>query len=277
MFSWVCPQCGREVPPSKTECPYCAERAQQAGVPPAPVQAMPPQAYPPPGGHAPPTWQPPAPPPPPAPVYQPPQQMSPQATQGFAPVQYAPQYAPPQPQYAQYPPQHQQPGQPTAWPPPQRKAAPPTWLVGGGFALALILVFGGIYYFMSRSDGASAPSAAKTAAAGGAAAAKGVSSPLQRSIEVTGLRFVTQGKNPAVKFLVVNHSGSVVVDLTGTVTVWAGTSRSDEDAIGTFNLNVDNVEGGGSKEMTAPLKTKVKAYAMPDWQNATAEVAITSP
>jgi hypothetical protein len=29
--------------------------------------------------------------------------------------------------------------------------------------------------------------------------------------------------------------------------------------------------------MTALLKTKLKPYEMPDWQNATAEVQITSP
>jgi len=26
MFTWICPDCGREVPPSYTECPDCAER-----------------------------------------------------------------------------------------------------------------------------------------------------------------------------------------------------------------------------------------------------------
>ena len=35
MFSWICPQCGRDVPPSKTDCPFCAERAKEA----APAQA----------------------------------------------------------------------------------------------------------------------------------------------------------------------------------------------------------------------------------------------
>lgn len=27
MFTWVCPQCGREVPPSENECPDCANRS----------------------------------------------------------------------------------------------------------------------------------------------------------------------------------------------------------------------------------------------------------
>jgi hypothetical protein len=37
MFTWICPQCGREVPPSYTECPDCAARGgdQAAAVAPA--------------------------------------------------------------------------------------------------------------------------------------------------------------------------------------------------------------------------------------------------
>jgi hypothetical protein len=206
-------------------------------------------------------------------VYQPPQAYSPQTTQNFPAQAFPTQGFQPQQYPQQYPPPPQQ-QQPVAWPPPQQEKAPPTWLVGGGFAVALILVFGAIYYFMSRGDSSSG-STAKAATAG--SAAKAVSSPLQRSVEVTGLRFVSSGKTPAVKFVVVNHSGSPLSDLTGTVTLWAGTSRSDEDSIGTFNLNADVIEAGGSKDMQAPLKTKLKAYEMPDWQNATAEVQITSP
>ncbi|HSW50124.1 MAG TPA: zinc ribbon domain-containing protein [Bryobacteraceae bacterium] len=28
MFTWICPQCGREVPPSSNDCPDCAEKAK---------------------------------------------------------------------------------------------------------------------------------------------------------------------------------------------------------------------------------------------------------
>lgn len=59
MFTWICPQCGKEVPPSSSECPSCAERRQQAAQPPQPPQ---PQAAP---HHQPP-------PPPPQPQAQPP-------------------------------------------------------------------------------------------------------------------------------------------------------------------------------------------------------------
>jgi hypothetical protein len=76
---------------------------------------------------------------------------------------------------------------------------------------------------------------------------------------------------------VVNHSAAPISDLVATVNLLAGTSRSDEDQIGSFNLNADVIPANGSKDMSAPLKTKLKPYEMPDWQNATAEVQITSP
>lgn len=56
MFTWICPECGREVPPHFTECPDCAERKLKAGAgavpetaaapPGTPVQPEPPRAVP---------------------------------------------------------------------------------------------------------------------------------------------------------------------------------------------------------------------------------------
>lgn len=43
MFTWICPKCGREVPPSYSECPDCAKQVPAAEQP--PVEA--PQALPP--------------------------------------------------------------------------------------------------------------------------------------------------------------------------------------------------------------------------------------
>jgi hypothetical protein len=148
-------------------------------------------------------------------------------------------------------------------------------MVGGGLAVALLLVFGGLYYFMFRSD--TSASAAPKATSASPTGAKEAANPLQKSLEVTGLRFTTEGQKSVVHFVVVNHSSAPISDLAATVTLLAGTSRSDEDQIGSFNVNADVIPANGSRDMTAPLKTKLKPYEMPDWQNATAEVQITSP
>jgi hypothetical protein len=104
-----------------------------------------------------------------------------------------------------------------------------------------------------------------------------VANPLQKYVEVVGIRMLTENKKPVVKFIVVNHSNAEVPDLEANVTLWASTSRSDEDSVGSFSFKVGNLGPNDSHEMTEPLKNKLKPYELPDWQNATADVQITSP
>src|ERR1051325_6706902 len=71
MFTWICPQCGREVPPAYNDCPNCSPQSVPPGNPvqPQPVEQRPiPQQ---PGAPRPVPAAPP-PPPPPAPEYAPP-------------------------------------------------------------------------------------------------------------------------------------------------------------------------------------------------------------
>lgn len=146
MFTWICPQCKREVPPSYTECPDCAARAagkmeplgdappQPVAPPPFPPQAQapPPQNYPPQGAPYPPYPYPPQQPPQGYPPQPPPQGYPPQYP-GYPPQQqyqypgYPPQQYPP----AGYPPQGYPQQPPPGYPPPpppesnQQFAPPP--------------------------------------------------------------------------------------------------------------------------------------------------------
>ena len=104
-----------------------------------------------------------------------------------------------------------------------------------------------------------------------------VSNPVQKYVEVVGIRMVTESKKPAVKFVVVNHSNAEITDLAANVTLWASTSRSEEDSVGSFAFRLKSLGPNESKELSEPLKTKLKMYELPDWQNATAELQITSP
>ncbi len=305
MFNWVCPRCGKEVPPSKTECPYCVNQPQQAA-PQAPApppgyqqQGYPPQGYPqqppqqayPPQGHpqqAPPpqaAWQPPAAPAPPH-SWQPPQQwvpLVPQAPPPQPPVYAAPPPPPPPQQHYAAPPVAHPPADYAAhaqapWPP--QKQGPPAWLVGGGVAVALLVVLGLAYYSMQPSSGKPEAPADKggsdKVAATSAAADKGPN-PLQKAVEVVGVRVVTQDKKPVAKIVVVNHSLAEITGLEATVTLWASTKRSEEDSVGTFQIKVASLAPNGSLEVSAPFTTKLKPYEMPDWQNLTADLQITAP
>jgi len=191
-------------------------------------------------------------------------------------------WAPPPPQYAppQHAPQQHAPQPPTTtWPPQPQPSGLPTWVMGVGIAVGLLLVFGLAYYFVERSgptNTAEKTGVAAPSAAGSAAADQKVTNPLQKYVEVVGVRMATENKKTVVKFLVVNHSASSVSPFSANVTLWAGTSRSDEDAVGSFTFKAETLEPYGSKELSAPLKTKMKAYEMPDWQNVTAELQIST-
>src|ERR1039457_5244846 len=136
MFTWICPQCGRDVPPAYNDCPDCSKKtaagggdqaAQPAGNAPAPPAQQP--YY----------QQPPQPPPP-----------------GY----YQPQHQPQQPQQQQ-PPQYYPP-QPQA-PPPQAYYAPqpapagrlnlPIWLMTILCTLAIGGVVFGIIWAVSSNRG----------------------------------------------------------------------------------------------------------------------------
>lgn len=145
-----------------------------------------------------------------------------------------------------------------------------------GFAAALLLVGGSIYYFFLRTPGG-APTEKTGIENPSNASHQNVTNPLQKYVEVVGLRMITEDKKPVAKFVVVNHSGTEIDDLAANVTLRASTARSDEDPVGSFSFKVSAIGPNDSKDLTAPLKTKLQMYELPDWQKTTADIEITSP
>ena len=277
MFTWICPQCGREVPPAYTECPDCTERAKAAGAQPpvqqpgAPGPQSAPQQQPQPAqqGYPPPPMAPPQ----PQQYYAPPQQQYGQPHQQYAPQQG--QYPPPQ----QYQPQHY--GQPPQYAqhPPHRGMNLPIWLMTVLFALAIGGVVGAVYWLLPSNHSSAGTGPAPSSAVESPAAKSGAkTNALQKHIEVAGVRFVVDPKKKGtmVKFVVTNHSDSEIQGLSGNVTIWGRTQKSEEDAQGTFTFTT-NLGPLESQELTVPVKTKLKIYELPDWQNITTDVQITSP
>jgi hypothetical protein len=232
MFTWICPTCGREVPPAYDACPDCAAR-EKAGGQPAQTAA-----------------QPSAPGPQGAPVAPP------------LPPAYAPPAVAPLPA-VQY-----------AAPPPH--AGLPTWLLAILFAFAFVGVGAGVYFAVQYFRGGT--QAASTPVETPAARNQLKQNPLQKYVEVSGIRFVeTPQHQTEARFVVVNHSGADITDLAGTVNIWGRTAKSEEEAAGSFSFKMPSLKPYESKEVVAPLATKLKPYELPDWQNASAEVQITSP
>ncbi len=257
MFTWICPQCGREVPPSASECPACAEARAAAERPPAPAA---PQPVPPQYQAAPQYAQ--APPPPPQ--YQ----------------QAAPQYAPQQPQY---PPQQQPVQQP--YPPAPPPAAPsyviqepkrglPSWLI----AMLVTAVIGGGLYGVYRFVGAPSSAPAKKAeleqVAAGAAGGSGI---YDKFIEVTAFRLLEDSnKKPKVRFTVVNHSNAPMSGLEMQVSL----GRRGEDSEPPFavvDAKIGSIEPNGTAEVELPIKTTLRVYELPDWQFIKGTFVVTAP
>lgn len=160
---------------------------------------------------------------------------------------------------------------------PEQKRSLPTWALALLFALAFMGIIGAVFFgyqYFGR-----APRAERAGVTEPAATARSKpSNPLQKYIEVVGIRLVADAKHhPEARFIVVNHSNAELNDLTANVTLYASTSRSEEDSVGTFSFKLDSIAGNESKEMSKPFNTKLKIYELPDWQNATADVQISQP
>ena len=266
MFTWICPQCGREVPPAYSDCPDCAAKAAgpqgHPGAAPPPPQPLPPAAQP---------YYPPPPPPPaggppaPQPYYPPP------PAQPYYPA--PPPQPPPQPYYP--------PAQPQPQPLPQAvgpsRFVLPVWLLTVVSALAFVGLVAGIYWLVQAMRGGSQPGTPSASVESRAAKAGAKANPLQRYIEVAGVRFVQDAKkNTLAKFLVINHSEADFSGLAGNVTIWGRTQKSEEDAEGSFSFTT-NLGPLESKDLSAPVNSKLQIYEMPDWQNVTLDLQITAP
>ena len=239
MFTWICPQCGREVPPSYNECPDCAA-GQKA---PAPAQPA-----------APPMQQP-APQPMPQPVPQP----IPQTVQ---PV--------PLPE----------PALPRSFSVPLQPApGAPGWLIGVLSAVGAIVFVLGVFWavkYFSGTGEAAAP--AQVALEKPPAAAKAEANPLQKYVEIVGIRLNEEpNKKASARFLVVNHSGAEIVDLAAEVTLLTRGAKPGEEPAGSFSFKGVSLGPYESKEVRATLDTKLRVYELPDWQFLDPQVQITSP
>lgn len=152
-----------------------------------------------------------------------------------------------------------------------------TWLLSILFALAFIGLGVGSYWgvnYLRGREAAPHPSLEPPAAAGTPARPH----PLQQYIEVTGVRFVQDAKKRTeARFLVVNHSPDDIIDLGGTVTIIGRTQSAAEEQVGTFSFKTSSLGPWQSREFSAPVETKLRVYELPDWQNLTARVIITSP
>jgi len=221
MFTWVCPKCGREVPPSSSECPDCAGQASTA--PPATRSV---------------------------PLHQP----------GVEPT---PPVAKPQG-------------------PRVRRPSLPIWLLAAifalGFAVLALTAYVAYRHFRGGTASLSATSggAAASARMGSTSATPGMRALLE-ALEITGLRLLgAKDKKPEVVFVVVNHSGAPLTDISGTVTLRPSTAKPATEIVGIFAFQHVSLGPFESRELRAPLKTTLRMFELPDWEFLKTDLALSA-
>jgi hypothetical protein len=131
-------------------------------------------------------------------------------------------------------------------------------------------IVAGAVWWKRRGD--SAPEAVETAMVEKAASTASGSHRFAKFIEVSGFRITEERQKPVIKMLVTNHSAGDLGGVDLNVTVKA----TDGKQLGTVEFR--NVQLGpyGFAEVSAPFKSKLRAYEMPDWQFVRADFEITS-
>jgi hypothetical protein len=156
---------------------------------------------------------------------------------------------------------------------PHRKGLP-TWLVTILVAAVAVGVIFGVVRLLGSKSGSGADST--TAALQQSATASDSSNPYAKYLEVTGVRIVEDEKQHAsAHLLVVNHSTSDLPDLELQVSISTTTAKAGDDPLAVVTIKTGGIPANESKDVSAPLKTKMRAYEMPDWQFLRASFAIS--
>ena len=212
MFTWICPKCGTEVPPSYSECPNCARPPEARSAVPA-AAPLPPPARP-------------------------------------------------------------------ARPAPMKSAVPGV-LVALLVAAVLVGLGAGAYFYLLPSSKTAAPASKQPAsfeAPSSFPSPKAKAHPLAKFIEIAGLRVTEDLKQKAqIKFVVVNHSGAELGDLTLAITLKPFTAKPEDKPVAAFSIKVPSLRPYESRQLETSVKSELRAYELPDWQFLRAEFEITAP
>jgi len=101
------------------------------------------------------------------------------------------------------------------------------------------------------------------------------SHPLAQFIEVTGFRIVVDySKKSEIHYLVINHSGAEISDVTVFVTLRAANTKPGQPPLCRFSFRAPALGPFESKEMTSPIEKLSKSISLPEWQDLKSEIQI---
>jgi len=101
------------------------------------------------------------------------------------------------------------------------------------------------------------------------------SSPLARSVEVTGFRIVMNPtKKSEIQYLVVNHSPSRFTGVTVFVTLRSANAKPGQPPLCRFSFAAPNLGPFEAKEMTSSIEKMNRPISLPEWQDLRAELEV---
>jgi hypothetical protein len=140
---------------------------------------------------------------------------------------------------------------------------------------ALVFVVIGLTFFVVKQMRKAPPAAPVNRAAqieSAEAVTTAQSNPEFKDIELIGFRLTEDDKQkPFVQFVAVNHSGADLGAIDAKAELQAVTAR-DKQPVGTFEFKA-SLGPYESKDVKAPLQTKLRVYELPDWQFLRAEIS----
>ena len=106
-------------------------------------------------------------------------------------------------------------------------------------------------------------------------AASAPTSPLSRSIEVTGFRVdLASQKNPEIQYIVVSHSAAKLSGLTVYVTLHAADAKPGQPPLCQFSFVTPDLEPYEAKQMSNTIEGIRKAVVLPDWRELRVDVEV---
>ncbi len=153
------------------------------------------------------------------------------------------------------------------------KLGVPGWLVS--FLVMLGLVMGGMglafYIWPVAHSNAETKGSAESSHSG----TQPASHSLADYIEVTGFRILVDfNKKSEIHYLVVNHTGAPVSDVTVYVTLHAADAKPGQPPLCRFSFRAPSLGPFESKEMTSSIEKLTRSITLPEWQDLRSEVQI---
>ncbi len=138
-------------------------------------------------------------------------------------------------------------------------------------AAALIIIFLTVVVLRNSSNAAPAQTTAAEPQTVTVQSPAVQSNPVLRNLELTGLRLTEDPKQkPFVEFVVVNHSAADLGEISAKVNLRAA-AKQGQEPVGTFAFKA-SLGPYESKDIKAPLDTKMRVYELPDWQFLRVEI-----